>query len=46
LILSIPDASAFVSPDKEIIHKELWEKSAQIAHFVLSKHLTKNSPFL
>src|SRR6478735_8383060 len=46
LALKQPEAPAFISPDKEINYKELWQQSEQVANFILAKNLTKSSPIM
>jgi D-alanine--poly(phosphoribitol) ligase subunit 1 len=44
--LSQPDAVAFVSPDQGITYSELWQQSEQIANYILTAQLPKQSPIM
>jgi len=41
-----PETLAFISPNKKITYNDLWEKSDQIAAFLLSLNLLSSSPVL
>lgn len=44
--LTNPEATAFISPNKKITYKELWEQSERIAKYILTQNLPKGSPVL
>lgn len=41
-----PDATAFISPEKEITYKQLWEQSDRLADAILGLHLQSESPIM
>ena len=41
-----PDKLVFISPAKQITYGELWQKSDQVAAFILAQNLKKQSPIL
>src|SRR5689334_15021818 len=41
-----PEATAFISPEKEITYKELWLQSEHLAAVLLQFHLETGSPIM
>jgi D-alanine--poly(phosphoribitol) ligase subunit 1 len=44
--ISHPDSPAFISPNREINYKELWQQSEQVANWILKKRLPKDSAIM
>ncbi|MDP4103495.1 MAG: D-alanine--poly(phosphoribitol) ligase subunit DltA [Bacillota bacterium] len=44
--VSHPDSPAFISPDREINYKDLWQQSERVASYVLKNVLSKDSAIM
>jgi D-alanine--poly(phosphoribitol) ligase subunit 1 len=44
--ISHPDSPAFISPNREINYKELWQQSEHVANWILTKRLPKDSAIM
>lgn len=41
-----PESLAFISQNEEISYRELWNKSEEVASYILQLELTPSSPIL